>query len=79
MTGLFGSSTTVQAPAAPAVTPPPVMPDPQSPDVMAAKQKAEQMAMGRAGRSSTILSSAVAGSGSGAGSTYGSSKLGSGT
>lgn len=59
---------------APTPAPPPTMPDPQSPDVLAAKQRAEQTAMGRAGRSSTILSTAVAGSGGG---TYSASKLGS--
>lgn len=74
MSSLFAET----PPPPPAVTPPPTMPDPQSPDVLAAKQKAEQTAMGRAGRSSTILSSAVAGA-SPAGGAYGSSKLGSAT
>jgi hypothetical protein len=71
---MFGSS--APAPVAPAVIPPPTMPDPQSPAALAAKVKAEQDAMGRAGRSSTILSSAVAGAGAGGGSSYGSAKLG---
>lgn len=77
MTSIFGGGSNA-APAAPAVTPPPVMPDPQSPDVMAANQKAQAAAMNRAGRSSTILSTAVAGAG-GAGGTYGSTKLGAGS
>lgn len=40
-------------------TPPPTMPDPLSPDAMAARRRAEEDAMGRAGRQSTILSTAL--------------------
>jgi len=63
--------------AAPAVAPPPVMPDPQSPDTMAARRRAQQDVMGRAGRTSTILSSAMSRGDSVR--PYGATKLGSDT
>lgn len=60
MSNLFSSpDPTVIQQATPAVKPPPVMPDTQSPDSMAARRRAEQDVMGRAGRSSTILSNAM--------------------
>ncbi|MGY4295382.1 hypothetical protein ACVWXN_003477 [Bradyrhizobium sp. i1.4.4] len=65
--------TTVQA----AASPPPTMPDTQSPDAMAAKRRAQQDVMGRAGRSSTILSNAMSRGDSSA--SYGATKLGAGT
>lgn len=57
--------------------PPPTMPDPQSPDALAAKRRSQQEVMGRAGRSSTILSTAM--SRGELGSSYGATKLGAGT
>lgn len=82
MTNVFGGDDTPQTlQTQPAVTPPPVMPDPQSPDSIAARRKAEQSALGRAGRSSTILSTAMSRSASSGGTdtgTYGAAKLGSG-
>lgn len=69
--------------AAPLPTPPPTMPDPQSPDAMAAKRRSMQDVMGRAGRSSTILSTALTRAGgldkTGAGTSYLGTKLGSET
>jgi hypothetical protein len=79
-----------QAPAAlPTPLPPPTMPDSFSPDSMAAKRRAQQDVMGRAGRSSTILSSAMERTGSAPGKTgaastaaagggYDATKLGAG-
>lgn len=71
---------------APLPTPPPTMPDPQSPDAMAAKRRAQQDVMGRAGRSSTILSTGVARAagqlkeaGAFNGGTFSGTKLGSST
>lgn len=61
---------------APAAAPPPTMPDPLSPDALAAKRRSEQDVMGRAGRSSTILSTAMNRGDSP--SPYGASKLGTG-
>jgi hypothetical protein len=77
MTSLIGSAPPPSIQQAPAVTPPPTMPDSQSPDVLAAKRNAEQVVMNRAGRSSTILSSAMSRGDSGGGS-YSSTKLGAG-
>jgi hypothetical protein len=62
--------------APPIAAPPPTMPDPMSPDALAAKRKAEQDIMGRAGRSSTILSTAMTRGDSSA--PYSSTKLGTG-
>jgi hypothetical protein len=79
------SSSPPPAAVAPTPAPPPVMPDPNSPDAVAAKRQAQQDAMGRAGRSSTILSTAMSRTPDSTGATpaastataYGSSKLGS--
>lgn len=79
MSSIFGGDS--PAPAAPAAvvnpTPPPTMPDPQSPDAMAARRRAEQQVMGRAGRQSTILSTAI--NRDSTGTPYSANKLGSGT
>lgn len=64
------------AAVAPAAAPPPTMPDTQSPDAMAAKRRAQQDVMGRAGRSSTILSTAMSRGESAP--SYGATKLGAG-
>lgn len=61
----------------PPAAPPPTMPDPQSPDAVAAKRRTQQDVMGRAGRSSTILSTAMSRGESGG--TYGATKLGAAT
>ncbi len=52
MTALFS---TPKMPDAPKPTPPAIMPDALSPEVLAARRKAQQDMMARAGRSSTIL------------------------
>jgi len=52
------------------------MPDPVSPDAQAARRRAQQSVMGRAGRASTILSNSMSrGEGGGA---YTATKLGNG-
>ncbi len=72
------AATAVATPPPPTPAPPPTMPDPQSPDVLAAKRKSQQDIMSRAGRSSTILSSAM-NRGTDSGSpAYGATKLGAG-
>lgn len=53
MSGLFAPDT--PAPVAPVVKPPAPMPDSNSAAVMEARRKAQTDIMGRAGRSSTIL------------------------
>lgn len=78
MASMFTPDTTVVQQAAPTAAPPPTMPDPQSPDSVAAKRRAQQDVMGRAGRSSTILSTAMSRGGD-AGGTYGATKLGAST
>lgn len=77
MSNPFASSSPVITQQAPEVRPPPTMPDPLSPDALAAKRRAEQDVMGRAGRSSTILSSAMSRGEPSA--TYSASKLGAAT
>jgi hypothetical protein len=77
MSSMFAPDPPPQA-QAPTPTPPPTMPDMQSPDSMAAKRRAQQDIMGRAGRSSTILSNAMS-RGDSTGATYGATKLGAGT
>ncbi len=74
MTSMFAPDPPPAAAPPPPVTPPPTMPDTQSPDAMAAKRRAQQDVMGRAGRSSTILSTAMSRGESGG--SYGSTKLG---
>ena len=73
MSSMFAPDTPAAVPAA---APPPTMPDPQSPDALAAKRRVQQDVMGRAGRSSTILSTAMS-RGESAGS-YSATKLGAG-
>ena len=63
--------------AAPEVKPPPTMPDLQSPGAMAAKRRTQEEIMGRAGRSSTILSTATSRARAG-GDAYNATKLGTG-
>ena len=55
MSGMFGSSPTVVQQAAPTPKAPALMPDTSSASVMEARRKAQMDIMGRAGRSSTIL------------------------
>lgn len=55
MTSIFGSPSAPAPQAAPAPKPPAPMPDTTSPAVVEARRKAQMDIMGRAGRSSTIL------------------------
>lgn len=57
MTSVFGKPP--PAPTPPTPTPPPSMPDPNSPENLAAAQTAQMRAQSRAGRSSTILTTAA--------------------
>lgn len=78
MSSIFGGDPPPPTPTAVVnPTPPPTMPDPQSPDAMAARRRAEQQVMGRAGRQSTILSTAI--SRDSTGTAYNANKLGSST
>jgi aspartokinase len=72
MSGLFGSQPTQQA--APTPKPPAPMPDSTSPGVLEARRKAQMDIMGRAGRSSTILTAPK----DRGGSDYTSTTLGAG-
>ncbi len=76
MGGILGSPPPQQVAATPVVAPPPTMPDSQSPGVLEAKRRAQQDAMSRAGRTSTILSRAMAPSSSGAPQDYSSKTTG---
>lgn len=78
MTGLFGTN------QAQTVTPTPKpvapMPDPLSPEVMEARRKAQLDIMGRAGRTSTILTApSQRNTLSAIGDSFASSSLGSGS
>lgn len=61
MTNPFSQPNTMLTDATKAMNPapPPTMPDPMSPDALAARRRTEEDVMGRAGRMSTILSSAM--------------------
>lgn len=63
-------------PPAPAVQPPAAMPDPESPQALEAKRRQQLDIMGRAGRSSTILTAPDNRGNSG--TAYTGSKLGAG-
>ena len=75
MSNPFASGSPSPPQAAP-ISLPPTMPDPISPETLASRRRGQQDIMGRAGRSSTILSTAMSRDGGG---DYSASRLGTST
>jgi hypothetical protein len=75
MSGLFGSNQSSAPAAAPVVTPPAVMPDTNSAAAIEARRRAQLDVMGRAGRTSTILTAPR----DRGGDSYSSTTLGAGS
>lgn len=78
MGGLFGGKTKVPEP--PPIVPPAPMPDRESPAIHEAQRRQAELAMGRAGRASTILTDNTDDTASNDGNvdTYGGKTLGAG-